>query len=100
MVGVSGVTGGTAAGRGRRVRGGPSGFSLGSASAGETTATQGAAPAANLRFEPGRLSIAAADWTPQQVEQFRQQLRAAGWAVEAAGGVLTISRAPAPGGRA
>ena len=61
---------------------------------------QGAAPAASLRFEPGRLSIAAADWTPQQIEQFRQQLRAAGWAVEAAGGVLTISRAAASGARA
>ena len=46
------------------------------------------------------LSIAAADWTPQQIEQFRQQLRAAGWAVEAAGGVLTISRAAASGARA
>ena len=60
----------------------------------------GAAPAASLRFEPGRLSIAAADWTPPQIEQFRQQLRAAGWAVEVSGGVLTISRAAAPGGRA
>jgi hypothetical protein len=45
MVGVGGVTGGTAAGRGRRLRGGASGFSLGTASAGATAAAQGAAPA-------------------------------------------------------
>lgn len=46
MVGVSGVTGGTATGRGRRLRSGASGFSLGSASAAATAAAQGAAPAA------------------------------------------------------
>lgn len=45
MVGVIGVTGGTAAGKGRRVRSGASGFSLGNTSTGAAAAAQGAAPA-------------------------------------------------------
>lgn len=56
---------------------------------------QGAAPAASLRFEPGRLSFTALDWGPQQIEEFRGQLRPAGWQVEEANGTLTLSRAPA-----
>ncbi|MEF7616402.1 type II secretion system protein GspL [Aquincola sp. MAHUQ-54] len=58
---------------------------------------QGAAPAASLRFEPGRLSFTALDWGPQQIEQFRGQLRPAGWRVEENNGALTLSRAPAGG---
>lgn len=54
----------------------------------------GAAPAASLRFEPGRLSFTALDWGPQQIEEFRGQLRPAGWQVEEASGTLTVSRAP------
>lgn len=46
MVGVSGVSGGTATGKGRRLRGGGGGFSLGGASTTATAAAQGAAPAA------------------------------------------------------
>lgn len=56
---------------------------------------QGAAPAASLRFEPGRLSFTALDWGPKQIEEFRGQLRPAGWQVEEANGTLTLSRAPA-----
>lgn len=55
----------------------------------------GAAPAASLRFEPGRLSFTALDWGPQQIEEFRGQLRPAGWQVEESAGTLTVSRAPA-----
>lgn len=54
----------------------------------------GAAPAASLRFEPGRLSFTALDWGPQQIEEFRGQLRPAGWQVEEVNGTLTVSRAP------
>jgi hypothetical protein len=45
MVGVNGVSGGSAAGRGRRLRGGASGFSLGGAATTATAAAQGSAPA-------------------------------------------------------
>jgi general secretion pathway protein L len=59
----------------------------------------GQAPVETLRFEPGRLVLAAGGWSPQQVEQFRTQLRGAGWAVEFNAGQLTVSRAAAVGGR-
>lgn len=45
MVGVRGVSGGVATGKGRAMRGPAGGFSLGSASAGAAAAAQGAAPA-------------------------------------------------------
>lgn len=54
----------------------------------------GRPPVDNLRFEPGRLSLAAAGWSPEEVERFRGQLRSAGFAVEQAEGRLSISRAP------
>lgn len=50
-------------------------------------------PVETLRFEPGRLTLAANGWTPEQVAQFRSQLRPAGWQVEYEGGRLTLSRA-------
>lgn len=55
-------------------------------------------PVDNLRFEGGRLSLAAAGWSEQQVAQFRGLLQPAGWQVESAEGRLTLSRAR-PGGR-
>ena len=55
-------------------------------------------PVDNLRFENGRLSLAAAGWSEQQIAQFRSLLQPAGWAVEASEGRLTLSRA-APGVR-
>lgn len=58
----------------------------------------GQPPVETLRFEPGRLSLSATGWTPEQVAQFRDQLRPAGWTVEFEGGRVTVSRA-ATGGR-
>lgn len=55
----------------------------------------GRAPAENLRFEPGKLTLSAAGWSPDQIERFRSLLRPAGWQVESAEGRLTLSRAPA-----
>lgn len=54
-----------------------------------------------LRFEPGRLTLAAPGWNETQTLQFRERLRAGGWAVESAEGRLTLTRsAAAPGGPA
>lgn len=52
-------------------------------------------PVDNLRYEPGRLTLSAAGWNPNQIEQFRNQLRPRGWQVEAIDGRITLSRAPA-----
>ena len=49
----------------------------------------------SLRFEPGRLTLAAPGWNAAQIDQFRSLLRAGGWRVEATEGRLTLSRAPA-----
>ncbi len=62
----------------------------------------GQPPAAQLRFETGRLSLVAAGWQPPQVEQFRTRLQATGWSVVQAEGRLAIQRAAAaddPGSR-
>lgn len=53
----------------------------------------GQGPVTNLRFEPGKLSIAATGWAEPQVAQFRERLRAAGLAAELAEGRITVSRA-------
>jgi general secretion pathway protein L len=58
----------------------------------------GRPPVDNLRFEPGRLSLAAAGWSPDDVAAFGARLRAGGLAIEQSEGRLTISRA-ARGGR-
>jgi general secretion pathway protein L len=55
----------------------------------------GMAPAASLRFEPGRLSFSAGAWSTPQIEQFRNQLKPAGYAVETSNGAITVSRAAA-----
>lgn len=49
-------------------------------------------PVDSLRFEPGRLSLAAAGWQPAEVERFRGQLAPAGWQVDFAEGRLTLLR--------
>ncbi len=49
-------------------------------------------PVANLRFEPGKLTLSAAGWSDEQVQRFRSQLQPAGWQVEAAEGRLSMSR--------
>ncbi|MET0333607.1 MAG: type II secretion system protein GspL [Rhizobacter sp.] len=51
-------------------------------------------PVDNLRFEPGRLSLSAAGWSPEQIQQFSNQLRPRGWQVQAIDGRLNLSRAP------
>jgi general secretion pathway protein L len=53
----------------------------------------GQVPAAQLRFEPGRLSLPATGWAPAQIEQLRQRLQSAGMALETVEGRLTIHRA-------
>ncbi len=60
---------------------------------------EGAAPAQTLRFEPGRLTLAAPGWSEQQLAQFRDRLRPGGWAVDSAQGRVSLSRAAAAGVR-
>jgi general secretion pathway protein L len=52
----------------------------------------GQGPVQTLRFETGRLTLAAPGWGEQQLAQFRDRLRAAGLQVELADGRLTVSR--------
>jgi general secretion pathway protein L len=52
-------------------------------------------PVENLRFEPGKLTLAANGWNASQIEQFRSLLRPGGWNVEATEGRLILSRAKA-----
>jgi len=55
-------------------------------------------PVEMLRYEPGRLTLAAAGWTEPQIAQFRGLLQTAGWQVDANGTQLVLSRAK-PGAR-
>lgn len=52
----------------------------------------GQGPVQTLRFESGRLIVAAPGWGEPQLAQFRERLRAAGYAAEAAEGRVTVSR--------
>jgi general secretion pathway protein L len=52
----------------------------------------GQGPVQTLRFESGRLTVAAPGWGEPQLAQFRERLRAAGYAAEAAEGRVTVSR--------
>jgi general secretion pathway protein L len=54
----------------------------------------GAAPASQLRFETGRLSLPAAGWAPPLIDQLRSRLLAGGWSLDQAEGRLLIHRAP------
>lgn len=56
---------------------------------------EGQPPAAQLRFEPGRLSLPGAGWNPPQVDALRQRLGALGWALDQADGRLVIRKAAA-----
>src|SRR5205085_10631178 len=49
-------------------------------------------PVENLRFEPGKLTIAASGWTDAQIEQFRGVLQTAGFQVNASEGRIVITR--------
>jgi general secretion pathway protein L len=46
-----------------------------------------------MRFEPGRLTLAAPGWSNEQIAQFRGLLRTTGWSVDVSEGRLTLSRA-------
>jgi len=50
-------------------------------------------PVENLRYESGKLTLAAAGWSDAQIEQFRSVLRPAGWQVDAGEGRLVVTRA-------
>jgi general secretion pathway protein L len=52
-------------------------------------------PVQALRFEPGRLTLAAPGWGESQLAQFRERLRPAGFVVELAEGRVTLSRSAA-----
>lgn len=54
-------------------------------------------PTEALAFEPGRLTVSAQGWAPNQIDNFRNQLRSEGWQLDASEGKLTISRASAQG---
>jgi len=49
-------------------------------------------PVDNLRYESGRLTLAATGWSDAEIAQFRSQLRPAGWQVDSAEGRLSLSR--------
>jgi general secretion pathway protein L len=49
-----------------------------------------------LRYETGRLTLAAPGWTAEETSRFSEQLRSEGWRVEAGDGRFVLSRA-APG---
>ncbi|MDP1899161.1 MAG: type II secretion system protein GspL [Rubrivivax sp.] len=57
--------------------------------------TQG--PAQALRFESGRLTLAAPGWGEAQMKPFRERLRSAGYEAEFAEGLISVNRASAPG---
>ncbi|WP_341890075.1 type II secretion system protein GspL [Variovorax sp. YR752] len=52
-------------------------------------------PVETLRYEPGRLTLAAAGWSEQQIAQFKSLLQPAGWQVDANGTQIVLSRARA-----
>lgn len=55
-------------------------------------------PVDNLRYEPGKLTLAAPGWSEPQIAQFRSLLQPAGWQVDATDGRLVLTRAR-PGAR-
>jgi len=54
----------------------------------------------SLRYEPGHLTLSAAGWSTEEIDQFRGRLRPAGWVVESLEGRLVISRGNAETRRA
>jgi len=55
----------------------------------------GQAPVQQLRFESGKLSLAAIGWSPQQLQQFKSRVEPAGVQVDSSDGRVTLSRAGA-----
>jgi general secretion pathway protein L len=52
----------------------------------------GAGPAPTVRFEPGRLTLAAQGWGEPQMKQLRERLQAAGLEAEFAEGRVVVTR--------
>lgn len=57
------------------------------------------APVESIRFEPGRLTLAASSWDAGRIEQFRAQLQPQGLQLDVVDGRLVISRAVRDAGR-
>ncbi len=53
-------------------------------------------PVENVRFETGKLTLAANGWSDVQIEQFRSVMQPAGFQVEASEGRLVVTRGRAP----
>jgi len=53
---------------------------------------EGLPPLQAMRFEPGKLSVAATGWNEQQTAGFRQRVQAAGYRAEVNGNQITLSR--------
>jgi general secretion pathway protein L len=51
------------------------------------------APADALKYEPGRLTISSAGWSPQEIEAFRARLAPLGYEAESVPGRLSLTRA-------
>ena len=54
-------------------------------------------PVENLRFESGKLTLAAGGWSDAQIEQFRTVLKPVGFQVDASEGRLIVTRARSAG---
>jgi general secretion pathway protein L len=64
--------------------------------AAESAWPQSHSPIESLKFEPGHLTLPAVGWTPQEIERFTTQLRAANVDVQSGTGKLVLShRQPA-----
>ena len=59
--------------------------------AAESAWPQSHSPISNLKFEPGHLTLPADGWTPQEIERFTTQLRAASVDVQSGTGKLVLS---------
>ncbi len=66
--------------------------------AAESAWPQSHSPIENLKFEPGHLTLPANGWSPQEIERFTTQLRAASVDVQSGTGKLVLShRQPSAG---
>ena len=50
-------------------------------------------PVQNLRFQTGQLALSSAGWSPNDVRQFSERLRPAGWLVSSQAGRVLVTRA-------
>lgn len=49
-------------------------------------------PMQNLRFQTGQLSLSASGWSPNDLRQFSERLKPAGWTVTSQGGRVLVTR--------